>query len=143
MAQETRSRANGSLGGSDHWQEHILATAKLINQTEPDFVRIRRLWLYQGDTIFEGPENPLYKLIRTGTFIPQSPEGTVLELKLLLEELDPGLDTFFACDHQNNYVLVSGRIKDDRGDMLKTVNEFLSLPEHERQAHYQAVGSRI
>ena len=131
------------LGGSDRWQDHILETAKLINQTEPHFVRFRRLWLYKDDTLIDGPECPLYKEIRAGTFKPQTPEGTVLELKLLLEKLDSHLATFVTSDHQNNYIFVSGRVKDDKEEMLAKVDEFLALPDKERQAHYQAVGSRI
>jgi hypothetical protein len=131
------------LGGSDHWQDHILRTAKLINETEPEFVRLRRLWLYESDTVFSGPENPLYKEIRAGTFKPQTPEGSVLELKLLLEKLDNHLATFFACDHENNYVHVSGRVKGDKDDLLAAINGFLALPDKDREAHYQAVGSRI
>jgi hypothetical protein len=131
------------LGGREHWQNHIEETARLINETVPHFVRIRRLWLYHGDTIFNGPENPLYKEIRAGTFSPQTPEGTVLELRLLLEKLDSNLATFFVCDHQNNYVHVSGKVRDDKHDMLSAIDDFLALPEKDRAAHYQAVGSRI
>lgn len=131
------------LGGSDNWQNHILETAKLINETEPDFVRIRRLWLYQSNTVFGGPECPLFEEIRAGTFKPQTPEGSVLELKLLIEKLDNSLDTYFVCDHQNNYVHVSGKIKDDKKDMLEVVDDFLGMSQEEREAHYEAVGSRI
>ena len=131
------------LGGRDHWQNHILETAKLINETEPQFVRIRRLWLYQSNTVFSGPECPLFEEIRSGAFKPQTSEGSVLELKLLLEKLDNHLNTFLICDHQNNYVHVSGRLKDDKDDMLTTINEFMALPEKDRKAHYQAVGSHI
>jgi len=131
------------LGGREHWQDHILETAKLINETEPHFVRLRRLWLYENDTLFGGPECPLFEEIRAGTFKPQTPEGSVLELQLLLEKLDNHLATFVVCDHQNNYVHVSGRIKDDKDDMLAIVDDFLALPDKEREAHYQAVGSRI
>jgi len=131
------------LGGKDHWQRHILETAKLINKTAPHYVRLRRLWLYQSDTVFSGPECPLFKEIRAGAFKPQTPEGSVLELKLLLEKLDNRLATFVVCDHQNNYIHVSGRVKDDKDDMLAIIDEFLTLPEKDREAHYQAVGSRI
>jgi hypothetical protein len=131
------------LAGSDRWQNHIIETARIINETEPQFVRIRRLWLYKGNSVFDGPECPLFEEIRAGSFKPQTPEGTVLELKLLLEKLDNRLDTFLICDHQNNYVHVSGRIKDDKDDMLTAINEFLALPEKDRKAHYRAVGSRI
>ncbi len=131
------------LGGKDGWQRHILETARLINLTEPDFVRLRRLWLYHSDSEFSGPECPLFAEIRAGTFTPQTPEGSVLELRFLLEKLDNDLDTFVVCDHQNNYVHVSGRVKEDKDDMLAIVADFLALPQNEREAHYLAVGSRI
>lgn len=131
------------LGGSDHWLSHILETAGVINETEPDFVRIRRLWLYQRDTVFSGPECPLFEEIRAGTFKPQTPEGTVLELRLLLEKLDNNLATFLVCDHQNNYVHVSGRIADEKDNMLAMIDEFMALPEKDRMKHYEEIGSRI
>lgn len=130
------------LGGRERWQKHIQETAKLINETEPDFVRLRRLWLYRSDSGIAGAECPLWKEIREGSFIPQTPEGSVLELKLLLEKLDP-LTTFLACDHQNNYVNVSGIIKEDKDIMLQEIDTFLALPAAQREAHYQEVGSRI
>jgi radical SAM superfamily enzyme YgiQ (UPF0313 family) len=131
------------LAGKENWQRHIVETAKAINETQPDFVRIRRLWLYQSKSFFPGPECPLFEEIRAGTFTQQTPEGSVIELKLLIERLDNNLATLFVCDHHNNYVHVSGVIKDDKKDMLATVEDFLSLPEEEKQRHYKAVGSRI
>jgi histone acetyltransferase (RNA polymerase elongator complex component) len=108
------------LGGRENWQDHILETARVINETGPDFVRVRRLWLYQSHSL-SGPECPLFKEIRAGSFIPQTPESTVLELKLLLEKLDNHLGTMFICDHHNNYVQVAGVLKDDKEDMLADV----------------------
>ncbi|KPK28699.1 MAG: hypothetical protein AMJ61_01300 [Desulfobacterales bacterium SG8_35_2] len=131
------------LGGREHWQRHILGTARVINETEPDFVRIRRLWLYKSNAAFYGPECPLFDEIRAGAFTPQTPEGCVLELKFLIEMLDNRLNTLFVCDHQNNYVQVSGVIKEDKQDMLAAIEDFLSLPDEERAKHYLAVGSRI
>ncbi len=130
------------LGGKDNWRNHINETAKLINQIEPEFVRIRRLWLYEKDPVFESPECPLWKEIRAGSFIPQTPEGSVHELRLLIESL-AALATFFACDHQNNYVHVAGLLKDDKKEMLAEVDTFLSLSNEEREAHYRDVGSNI
>ena len=131
------------LGGRDHWQRHIRETSKLINETGPEFVRLRRLWLYESDAQLSGPETPLLTEIRAGTFQPQTAEGTVLELKMLIEGLDDSLSTFAVCDHGNNYVHVSGSIKEDKKDMLATIDTFLALPESEREAHYSAVGSQI
>ncbi len=131
------------LGGRDNWQNHISATAKIINETRPQFVRLRRLWLFEGDTVFSGPGCPLLQEIQAGTFKPQTPEGTVLELKLLLEKLDDRLATFIVCDHQNNYVRVSGRVKEDKDYMLAAIDEFLALPKNDRDAHYRSIGSHI
>ncbi|MBU0730502.1 MAG: radical SAM protein [Proteobacteria bacterium] len=130
------------LGGKTNWQRHIIETAKIINQTQPEFIRLRRLWIYGENTPFGGPESPLIKKIRAGHFIPQTPEGTVLELKLLLEQLNSPA-TFLACDHENNYVHVSGSLADDQKEMLDEVNAFLARPEAERNAHYEKVGSKI
>ena len=127
------------LGGRDRWQQHISATAAIINETEPEFVRLRRLWLYGRGT---DKECPLWQQVRAGSFVPQTPEGTVLEVKLLLEQLEP-LNTFFACDHANNYINVSGWLKDDRDEMHRQIAVFLALPEEQRQAHYRMIGSRI
>ncbi|MBW2521118.1 MAG: radical SAM protein [Deltaproteobacteria bacterium] len=131
------------LGGRDRWQQHIHGTARVINSTVPDFVRIRRLWLYRGDSFWGGPECPLFKEIRQGTFTPQTSEGTVLELQLLLESLESGLSTMLLCDHRNNYVQVAGVVRDDRQEMLAAVKDFLILPAAEREKHYAAVGSGI
>ena len=130
------------LGGRDRWRKHIQATARLINETEPEFVRIRRLWLYGGNSLFDGPPCPLWHAIRTGTFIPQTPEGTVLELQLFLEHLQSPA-TFITCDHENNFVHVSGTAHEDKEEMLAEINGFLALPATEREAHYRAVGGRI
>jgi radical SAM superfamily enzyme YgiQ (UPF0313 family) len=126
------------LGGYNKWQQHILETASLLNRIQPDFIRIRRLWLYQQ----VGSENPLLKLIREGRFVEQSAEGTVHELRLLLKELQP-LCSYFACDHANNYVQVAGMLNEAGEEMLAEVDAFLSLSDKQRQGCYKAIGSRI
>ena len=127
------------LGGREKFQQHIASTARIINEIEPEFVRLRRLWLYGKGT---DKECPLWQQVRDGSFVEQTPEGTVLEVQLLLDILAP-LNTFFACDHANNYINVSGLLKDDKDDMLQEVTDFLALPEEQRRSHYEMVGSRI
>lgn len=126
------------LGGRDHWRRHIQETTRLINETKPEFVRIGRLWPYESNGPFFGPESPLLHEIRAGNFIPQTPEGTVLELRLLIEQLHNN-STFVTCDHGNNYVQVSGRIDEAKQTMLAKIDAFLALPESDREAHYQAI----
>ena len=126
------------LGGFDNWRRHVTRTAELVNAINPHFVRLRRLWLF-GDEV---NGCPLRQKIGDGSFVPQTPEGTVLELKLFVELLD-GVSSFVTCDHANNYVRVAGRMMEDRPEMLAGIDDFLARPTGERQAHYRAVGSQI
>jgi len=107
---------------------------------DPEFIRLRRIWLYGRDET--GEECPLWEEIRGGTFVPQTPEGTVLELRRLLQRLD-GIHTVVTCDHANNYVRIEGRLPADRDAMLQQIDAFLALPPEDRHAHYAAVGSRV
>ncbi len=122
------------LGGRDRWEEHMTETAKVINQSHPDFVRIRRLWIH--------PHTKLAGKIREGAFEEQSPEGTVKELRLLVDEITvdgPQL----TCDHANNYVSLHGVLLEDKQEMLDQIDEFLGMPDDARERHYRAVGSVI
>jgi len=130
------------MGGRDRWTEHIDHTADVVNATQPEFVRIRRIWMYdQSDGALQ--DCPLHEDIRSGDFIPQTPEGTVLELRRLVERIDAGASTWLTCDHANNYARVEGKIPADRDRLLTEIDAFLALPESERLSHYERIGSRI
>jgi hypothetical protein len=130
------------LGGRERWKEHIDATAEVINRTAPDFVRIRRIWLFTGEDSQTGVSCPLWDDIRSGAFEQQSPNGTVLELRRLVNNIE-GVRTRLTCDHANNYVSVDGDLPAERERMLGEIDAFLSMPEAERERRYREVGSRI
>lgn len=130
------------LGGVDKWQQHIDATAAVLNTVDPDYIRIRRIWIYDKASNNNGCECPLWSDIRSGDFKPQSNEGTVLELRRLIEQLT-NVSSEFVCDHANNFVRINGRLPDDRENMLKEIDRFLSLPQTDRDIHYRKVNSRI
>ena len=122
------------LGGKTMWREHVIDSAGVINLARPHFVRVRRLWIH--------PMSRLMQKVDTGEFVPQEPEGTVIELRDLVESLDaPG--TTFACDHANNYIQVFGKLNDDKKHMLSIINTFLALPPDKRNAHYHSIPSVI
>ncbi len=129
------------LGGNQRWKEHAKETANLLNKIEPKYIRIRRLFIYPA-SISGGPACPLSKNVANGEFIEQSPEGTVRELELLLDSLNP-IASFFTCDHSNNYLNISGYLDNDKVEMLEEVRTFLALSAEERQRHYASVGSGI
>jgi len=131
------------MAGADGWRRHAVETAKLVNDTEPEFLRLRRLWIYGSGEMSAGRACPLREEVRAGRFTPRDPEGTVLELRLLLENLDESLSTEIVSDHRNNYVDVSGVVKTDKQKMLDRVEAFLARPEPLRRAHYESVGSGL
>lgn len=128
------------LGGSTLWRQHAQATADLLNAIEPAFIRLRRLWIYPPSA--SGPGSPLLAEIAAKRFRPQSPEGTVRELQLILQRLSL-TGAVFTCDHENNYIKVKGRLPQDQQAMLAEIEAFLNLPAKERNRRYREIGSRI
>lgn len=122
------------LGGQEYWRDHVSGSVRVLNEVRPGFIRVRRLWIH--------PLSRLIPEIEKGAFVPQTPEGTVIELKTFIEGLDaPG--STFACDHANNYIQVYGRLNHQKKKMLDTINAFLSLGMDERQRHYENTPSLI
>lgn len=122
------------LGGREHWEAHALDSAHVINETSPEFIRIRRLWIH--------PMSRLAREVKAGTFLEQTPEGTVRELRLLIEKILVDGPTLL-CDHANNYLPVHGRFQQDRDRMLAEIDGFLARPQAAREKHYARVGSVI
>lgn len=122
------------LGGRDLWQAHATETAHVINETRPEFVRIRRLWIH--------PHSKLGQEVQAGTFKEQTPEGTVEELRLLIDKISV-TGPYLTCDHANNYLPIHGSLPEDKEAMLAVIDQFLEKPQEERQRHYKAVGSVI
>ncbi len=122
------------LGGQYWWEEHVHESAKVINSVKPHFLRVRRLWIH--------PLSRLIPKINSSEFIPQTPEGTVIELKGLIDELDAE-GTIVACDHANNYIQVYGKLMEEKQKMLDRIDRFLELPEDKRKRHYENIPSVI
>jgi radical SAM superfamily enzyme YgiQ (UPF0313 family) len=122
------------LGGRDQWEEHAVETAHVINETVPQFVRVRRLWIH--------PMSRLAGEVESGNFREQTPEGTVRELRRMIEEISVD-GPFLTCDHANNYLPVHGRFLKDKAAMLDAADAFLGLTPEARERHYRAVGSVI
>ena len=130
------------LGGVHRWKEHIEGTAAVINETDPEFIRLRRIWLFTPESSQTAISCPLWADISSGTFTQQTPEGTVLELRRLVERITCA-SSHLVCDHANNYINVEGDFPVDRQRMLDEIDAFLALPQETRERHYQEVGSTI
>lgn len=122
------------LGGRDLWEEHAIESAKVFAEVKPHFIRVRRLFIH--------PMSKLMEKVRSGEFRQQTPEGTLLELRLLLENIDAE-GTTFTCDHANNFLPVHGTLNAEKASMLGMIDKFLALPQQRRMEHYNSIPSVI
>ena len=112
------------LGGQELWKEHAIATAKVLNEINPHFIRIRSLRI---------PERiPLFKLLKEGSFKMQTDDMLVEEIKLFIENLE-GITSTITSDHIMNLLEeVSGKLPEDREKMLDVITRYQGMPDADR-----------
>jgi len=112
------------LGGQDMWKEHAIETAKVLNEINSNFIRLRSLRVPS--------RAPLYEKLRKGEFKMQSDDMIVEEIRLLIETLD-GISSYITSDHIMNLLEdISGKLPEDKEKMLNVIERYKNLPEHER-----------
>ncbi len=120
------------LGGKEMWREHAIETARVLNEIDPDFIRVRTLTIKQG--------MPLYDEVKSGNFIRATDEQTLAEEKLLIEHLD--CRSHFVSDHTTNLLQeIEGKLPQDKEKMLASIARFQSLSPEEK--HNFRVGRRV
>jgi hypothetical protein len=112
------------LGGKRWWREHALATADVLNQINPDFIRLRSLRVPKTAPLSEKIDNGEIELL--------DDDGVVREIRLFIENLD-GINSTVASDHIMNLLEeISGTLPDDKEKMLSVADRYLDLEEEER-----------
>jgi radical SAM superfamily enzyme YgiQ (UPF0313 family) len=112
------------LGGKSMWREHAMETAKVLNQIDPDFIRVRTLKVL--DIM------PLYSKIESKELELLSDDEIVIELRLLIENLE-GITSRFASDHILNLLgELEGKFPEARKTMLATIDRYLVLSDADR-----------
>lgn len=118
------------LGGEERWEEHARNTARVLNEVDPEFVRVRRLVPLRG--------TPLFQEWREGSFRLQSPHGELRELKLLVEELefsgrlcfDHFANPFYLTPEGPRWVFAqSYRFPAEKEEVLRRIEEGLGREE--------------
>jgi radical SAM superfamily enzyme YgiQ (UPF0313 family) len=99
------------LGGRDRLEEHARASAEAINAMAPDFVRIR--------TLSPSPGTPLYEDVLANRFETPTPDEAMRELGLLVAGLSG--PTMLLSDHISNYVNLTGRLPEDKPELLAEI----------------------
>ena len=119
------------LGGRKRSEEHAIATARVLNEIQPDFIGVLSTMVMEG--------TPLDDMMEAGEFHLPSRLGLIHEFKLLLEnlELDHGLLT---SRHSSNYYPLrvvfpyeKTRAIRQLDEILENKDETLLKPEFKRQ----------
>jgi radical SAM superfamily enzyme YgiQ (UPF0313 family) len=112
------------LGGERWWREHAVESARVLNQVNPDFIRLRTLYVRKNMV--------LYQRVEKGEFVRPSDDQIVAEIRLFLETLD-GIQSTVVSDHILNLLEeVQGKLPQEKGNMLEVIDRYLSWPDEER-----------
>jgi len=121
------------LGGNRWSKEHAEETARVINQINPDFVRLRTFHAVPGTELFE--------MVQRGEFNPIGDEEILKEIRRFIECLD-GIETTVVSDHILNLLEeLNGKLPEDKNSLLEIIDRYFSLPGDERLAY--RIGRRI
>jgi radical SAM superfamily enzyme len=112
------------LGGQEMWRDHAVETAKVLNQINPHFIRLRSLRV---------PERvPLHEKLEDGSFSMQSDDMLAEEIKHFIETLE-GITSTVTSDHIMNLLEeVGGKLPEDKEKMLSVIQAYQDLPESDR-----------
>ena len=111
------------LGGRRWSEPHALETARVLSQINPAFIRIRSLIVRRG--------TPLYDMLEAGEFEQLTEDEVVDEIGLFIENLD--CDSYVASDQMSNLLWeIEGKLPEEKGAMLKAINEYKAMLPAER-----------
>ena len=112
------------LGGQEMWREHAIETAKVLNQINPHFIRLRSLRV---------PDHvPLHSRLEDGSFTLQTDDMLAEEIGLFIQTLD-GITSTVTSDHIMNLLEeVNGSLPDDKQKMMAVVQAYQDLSDSDR-----------
>jgi len=114
-------------GGKDRLMEHAKESARVCNEVNPDFIRLRTLVVQHGSLLEEK--------MNSGQYQPTLPIEKLQEVKTFLENLEVD-QCELASDHFTNYIWVGnnvvyrgiyGILPRDKQDMLDILNHTLDF----------------
>ncbi len=111
------------LGGRKMSAEHVAETARVLNEINPDFIRIRSLYVIQS--------MPLWSKLDAGDFELQTEDEVVEELGNLIERLE--ITSEIKSDHIMNLLPdVDGKFPEAKAACLSAIDRYLALSPEDR-----------
>lgn len=118
------------VGGKELSRDNALGMAHVINEVNPDFIRIRTAALKPGTELHDD--------FLKGEFTICSDDEKLMEIRTIIEEAD-GIDTRMVSDHIVNLLQgIKGSLKNDKDKMLDMIDEYFGKSEEDRKI-YQAL----
>ena len=112
------------LGGQELWEEHARETAHVLNEIDPDFIRVLTIGVKQG--------SGLEKRIQEETYHLQTEKNIIEEQRLLIEGLD-GISSYYVNHHGVDLLMEArGHLPQDKPKLLAIMDRYLTMPEEER-----------
>jgi len=112
------------LGGRKWVTKHASDTAGVLNNIDPDFIRLRTLTLRKGA--------PLLERVESGEFEPLSEDEIVKEEREFIGQLE-GINSFLVSDHATNVLEeINGRLPKDKPSMVSTIDQYLAMSEEDK-----------
>ena len=109
------------MGGREFARDSAIDTADVMNQVNPDFIRIRSMALSDKLEMYEDYEK--------GILTRPNDIETIHEIRLFIENLGD-ITSVVDSDHILNILLeLKGRMPKDKPKMLALIDRFLDLPE--------------
>jgi radical SAM superfamily enzyme YgiQ (UPF0313 family) len=105
------------LGGIEGSRKHVLETAKVLTEIDPEYVGALTLTLVPG--------TPLYEQWERNEFHPLSPFQSLEELRLIIENSN-FTDCFFSSMHASNYLSIRGKLPQDKERTLRELAKVLA-----------------
>lgn len=101
------------IAGKGESVDNAVATAKMINQFTTNRVITMNL------IIVEGTE--LSSMVKRGEFIPADGNERLLEIKTLLENLEPKQPMMFDTTHPTNIIMIKGTLPQEKESLIDEV----------------------
>lgn len=107
------------LGGSKFSAQHAINSARLMNETQPEFVSTLVVSFPMGEERFKAGFDGDYQALTQAELFT--------EIKTLIEHFELE-DTVFRSDHASNYLVLKGTLGQDKQAMLNKIDLALNQP---------------
>ncbi|MEZ8375266.1 radical SAM protein [Vibrio cyclitrophicus] len=112
------------LGGKALSEHHVVQTAQLLNQIDPDEIRILSLAVKPGTELDE--------MVQNGQFVPLTEREMLEEQYQLISQLD-GIKSNYGNYHGINLLMeLNGQFPQDKEAFLRTIEHFMLMNENDQ-----------